>query len=119
MLGGPTLLQWISAADNIDPPLGRLKLLSWNVNGLGDRIKRGIVLQYLKRQTPDLVLLQETHIQGISYCALNRWGYKLQAHAGYTRGSRGVGILVRSALPFQVQKVTRDPLGRFVSVSGR
>ena len=35
-----------------------IKFLSWNVNGLGDKIKRGDVTQYIKRKGPDVVLLQ-------------------------------------------------------------
>lgn len=96
-----------------------LKVLSWNVNGLGNRIKRSIVLQYLHRHSPNVVLIQETHLKGQRYCALDRYGYKLVAHAGYSSGSRGVGILVKTATPLVVANISHDSLGRFVALSGR
>lgn len=43
--------------------LKKLKVLSWNVNGLGDRVKRSMVLQHIRRHSPDLILLQETHLK--------------------------------------------------------
>lgn len=65
------------------------KLLSWNVNVLGDKLKRCIVLQHIKRHSPGVVLLQESHLVGNTCKALNRWVYKLVAHSGFTTGSRG------------------------------
>lgn len=79
-----------------------INILSWNVNGLGDKVKRSIVLQYIKKQGPDVVLLQETHLMGFSCRAMNRSGYKLVVHAGFTAGSRGVGIMVKNTFPLSV-----------------
>ena len=94
------------------------KFLSWNVNGLGDKIKRGIVSKYIKRQGPDIVLLQETHMLGNMCKALDRGGYKMIAHSGFTRGSRGVGILVKKSLPLSVTRTWSDPRGRFIIITG-
>lgn len=96
-----------------------LRILSWNVNGLGDRIKRGIVLRFLRRHSPDIVLLQETHLIGNACQTLNRRGYRLVAHAGFTSGSRGAGILVRSSLPFAVDEVKLEDRGRCAVLTGR
>ena len=89
------------------------KFLSWNVNGLGDKIKRGIVSQYIKRLGPDVVLLQETHMLGNMCKALDRGGYKMIAYSGFTRGSRGVCILAKKSLPLTVNRKWSDPRGKF------
>ena len=94
------------------------KILSWNVNGLGDKIKRGIVTRYIKRIGPDIALLQETHMLGNAGKALDRNGYKMIAHSGFMRGSRGVGILSRKSSTLSVSKTWSDPRGRFIIISG-
>lgn len=91
----------------------KLSIMTWNVNGLGDQIKRGVVLQCLKRYSPDIILLQETHLMGNNCKALNCWGYKLLVHAGFTSGSRGTGILIRKNLTLIPKKTWADPQGRF------
>lgn len=42
---------------------GNLKLISWNVKGLGSFIKRGKVFKHLKSLSADIIFLQETHIK--------------------------------------------------------
>lgn len=67
-------------------PHSRLVIWSWNVNGMGNKIKQTIILQHLKRHLPDIVLLQETHLKGNKCKALDRFGYRLLAHSGFTSG---------------------------------
>ena len=76
----------------------RIKVLSWNVNGLGDKIKREVVSQFITQHSLDVVLLQETHMRGTALRALDRGGYRMAAHSGSTMGSRGVGILFKKTL---------------------
>lgn len=97
----------------------RLVVWSWNVNGLGNKIKRTIVLQHIKRHRPDIVLLQETHLMGNTYRALDRFGYRLIAHSGFTSGARGVGILLRTALPATLLDTWTDNMGGYVAVALR
>ena len=95
-----------------------VRVVTWNVNGLLDKIKRGAVLRYAKRLGADILLLQETHMLGTKLPFLARYGYTQVFHAGFSRGSRGVAILIRGSVPLVVTKVTRDRLGRYVLVSG-
>ena len=97
---------------------GFIKILTWNVNGLGDKVKRRVVTQYLKRHSPDIVLLQETHLKGNRYQALDRGGYQMRAHSGYTTGSRGVGILIKKTLPLVVRETYVDERGRYAAING-
>lgn len=97
----------------------KFRLLSWNVNGLGDKMKRGIVLQIIKRHAPEVVLLQETHLVGNTCRALDRWSYRLVVHSGFTTGSRGVGIMIRKSFAMSIEHTWVDNLGRYVAVTGK
>ena len=96
-----------------------IKILSWNVRGLGSKIKRGIVSQFIKRHDLDLILLQETHRKGTVFQAMDRKGYRMVAHAGYTTDARGVGILQKKTLPLIVQATHLDSLGRYAALTGQ
>ena len=37
-----------------------MKIMPWNVRGVGSLRKRGIIKDYLNRINPDIVMLQET-----------------------------------------------------------
>lgn len=102
--------------DTLSPSL---TVLTWNVNGLGDKIKRGLVLQHIKRQGPAIAMLQETHLTGTACSALDRWGYKMVIHSDFTTGSRGVGILISKKFPLIVMESRKDELGRFAAVTGQ
>ena len=44
----------------------KLKILSWNIRGANDRIKRKVIKALIRSQKVDLVCLQETKIQEMS-----------------------------------------------------
>ena len=67
-------------------------VVTWNVNALNDRIKRTAVVQFFKRQSSSVVLLQETHLLGMKCMFLGRYGYERVFHDGFTRG---VAILMK------------------------
>ena len=90
----------------------------WNVNGLLDKLKRGVVLRHAKRLGVDVLLLQETHLMGNKAPFLARFGFSQVFHAGFTRGSRGVAILVRSHVPLKVDSVSADRLRRYLMITG-
>ena len=98
------------------PLMAKTQILTWNVNGLLDCIKRGAVLRYLKRLCPEVVMLQETHLMGTKCGFLGRMGFDRVYHAGYTRGSRGVAILLKQTFPFIATGSRADPQGRFIAV---
>ena len=37
-----------------------MRIISWNVQGLGSKKKRSLVQSFLRSQDPDIVMLQET-----------------------------------------------------------
>lgn len=99
-------------------PDGEYAVMTWNVNGLGNKVKRGLVTRYLKRHRPDIIFLQETHLLGSTCSFLGRGCYTTLAPAGFTRGSRGVVILIRKSSPFHVTQTWVDSEGTYVAVRG-
>ena len=49
---------------------------------------------------------------------LGRYGYDRVYHAGFSRGSRGVAILLRRSFPLVVLGSRSDPMGRYVVIWG-
>ena len=92
--------------------------MTWNVNGLLDKIKKGAVLRAALRAEVDILLLQETHLLGNNTPFLARVGFGSAYHSGFVRGSRGVGILIRRWLKFQQARTWHDKMGRYVGVTG-
>jgi exodeoxyribonuclease III len=72
----------------------RLRIISWNVNGIRARMPR--IAELLRRERPDLVCLQETRCpyRHFPHRRLEELGYRAQHSPGRRRG--GVAILVRS-----------------------
>ena len=94
------------------------QIMTWNVNGLLDHIKRSALMRYLQGIGPAVALLQETHLLGTKCSFLERRGYDNVFHAGFTRGSRGAAILLHRSLPFTVTDSKSEPGVRFVAVWG-
>ncbi|KAJ1181483.1 hypothetical protein NDU88_006690 [Pleurodeles waltl] len=55
-----------------------------------DHIKRSVVLCFAKCKSPDVLLLQKTHLLGTRFLFLSRYGYGCVYLAAYSRGSHGV-----------------------------
>jgi len=72
----------------------RLRVISWNVNGIRARMPR--IAEMLRRERPDLVCLQETRCpyRHFPHKRLEDLGYRAQHSPGRHLG--GVAILVRS-----------------------
>jgi exodeoxyribonuclease III len=73
---------------------GRLRVISWNVNGIRARMPR--IAEMLRRERPDMVCLQETRcpFRHFPHQRLEQLGYRAQHSPGRRNG--GVAILVRS-----------------------
>lgn len=88
-----------------------IKISSWNVNGLGSRVKRRRVLSYLKQRNSDVVMLQETHhLEKDTARIHNKWiggAY----HNTFNQKKRGVSILFSKKVNAMVEKEFRDKDG--------
>lgn len=92
----------------------RIKVVSFNVNGLRSEQKRRSIFNYLKYFKADIILLQETH----STCEdetvwTNEWGAKVIFNHG-TNFSKGVAVLFQRGLPFKTDIIWRDLDGRYI-----
>ncbi len=69
----------------------KLKLLSWNVNGIRAQEKKGF-LDWLQKESPDILCVQETkaHIEQLSDALKNPNGYKSYFSSGEKKGYSGV-----------------------------
>lgn len=94
-----------------------LNFVSWNVGGLNTPVKRKKILTQLKRLNPDVIYLQETHWLIDKSCTLKAPWLDACYSADYTSKTRGVAILFKKGLSYQIQDKTIDPLGRFILLS--
>lgn len=94
--------------------MASLKLLTWNLRVMNDKIKRSAVFSFLKKQRADIMVLIETHIDGCLQMALKcpwvGWAY----HSAYTSHCRGVTVLIAKSIHFELQGSRIDPFGSFV-----
>ena len=91
-----------------------LKIISLNVRGLRDDAKRREVFNWLRRKKQSIYVLQEVH------CTENTkhlWSAELGYQAIFSScksNKAGVCLLFNNNLNLQIQKLHRDPLGRFI-----
>ena len=97
---------------------GTVKILRWNVKGLGNPVKRAKVLTHLKSLDSDIVLLQETHAKRSVQMVLRASWLGQVYQANFGAKARGVVILFRKNIPFIQNKTIADLNGRFLVVSG-
>lgn len=93
-----------------------LKIVSLNVNGIANAIKRKIIFSNLKAQKADVYLLQETHSTASSS---GLWSSELGGQIFYSHGSpnsKGVAILFDREAVFKVLLQVRDTEGRFIGM---
>lgn len=67
---------------------------------------------------PDVILIQETHMQDDSKLILNPRKYPTQFHAAGTSKSKGVSILLKNGISFCLKDRMQDDKGRFLFVKG-
>lgn len=95
-----------------------IRIVSWNVRGLGGQIKRSKVLSHLKTLSSDIIFLQETHLRIGDHTRLRKPWVGQVYHSSFNSRSRGTAILMHKRVMFLMEQVISDPEGRFVIVSG-
>lgn len=97
---------------------GDIKIVSLNVNGLRDNIKRKRLITLLRNLKSEVVLLQETHVKQNNNVILRDKAFPYQWHSNGSSKSRGTAILLHRTVQFQEDAVLRDKEGRYVAVRG-
>lgn len=92
-------------------------ILSWNVNGLNNPIKRSKMIAKVKRDRVNIVFLQETHMSALEHEKFKKLGFRNTFFSSYKNGrKRGVAVLISNLTPFEFVSEIRDKEGRFVLV---
>ncbi len=99
-------------------PVGALTFATWNANGMGSQVKRGKVFAHLKSLSADIIFLQETHIKPSDQCRLKSKWFSDVYQSTFSSEARGVAILLKKNVLFQLSDFTTDPAGRYLIVSG-
>lgn len=105
--------------DNVTNQQKSVSFISWNVKGLNNLVKRSKVFSHLKSLKPDVMFLQETHLNTNSQKRLGcKWIGQIY-HSRFNYKTRGTAILIRKGVPFEHSEVISDPNGRYVVVVGK
>ena len=94
-----------------------LTILTANVNGMRDGIKRAKYFNTFKSSNWDVILLQETHVQ---YADIRKWtkewGKPSFWNSGASNKTCGVGILINTTKLGSVLAEKRDVEGRVLNI---
>ena len=97
-----------------------VKIVSLNVKGISNPVKRSKILSKMKRENAQIVLLQETHLSVTEHEKMRRLGYTRAYYSSYKSGRRrGVIILISQKIPFEYISEISDKEGRYIMVTGK
>uniref|UniRef100_A0A8C0PXW2 RNA-directed DNA polymerase n=1 Tax=Canis lupus familiaris TaxID=9615 RepID=A0A8C0PXW2_CANLF len=95
-----------------------LSIVTLNVNGLNDPIKRRRVSDWIKKQDPSICCLQETHFRQKDTYSLKIKGWRTIYHSNGPQKKAGVTILISDKLKFTPKTVVRDEEGHYLILKG-
>ena len=95
-----------------------LSIVTLNVNGLNDPIKRCKVSDWIKKQDPSICYLQETHLRPKYTSSLKMKGWRTIYHSNGPQKKTGVAILVSDKLRFIPKTVVRNEEGHYIILKG-
>uniref|UniRef100_A0A8C0LND0 RNA-directed DNA polymerase n=1 Tax=Canis lupus dingo TaxID=286419 RepID=A0A8C0LND0_CANLU len=95
-----------------------LSIVTLNVNGLNDPIKRRRVSDWIKKQDPSICCLQETHFRQKDTYSLKIKGWRTIYHSNGPQKKAGVAILISDKLKFTPKTVVRDEEGHYIILQG-
>uniref|UniRef100_A0A8C0M2L8 RNA-directed DNA polymerase n=1 Tax=Canis lupus familiaris TaxID=9615 RepID=A0A8C0M2L8_CANLF len=95
-----------------------LSIVTLNVNGLNDPIKRRRVSDWVKKQDPSICCLQETHFRQKDTYSLKIKGWRTIYHSNGPQKKAGVAILISDKLKFTPKTVVRDEEGHYIILKG-
>ena len=95
-----------------------LSIVTLNVNGLNDAIKRRRVSDWIKKQDPSICCLQETRFIPKDTYSLKMKGWRTIYHSNGPQKKAGVAILISDKLEFMSKTVVRDEEGYYIILKG-
>lgn len=101
-------------------PKNRIKVASYNVNGVLNPIKRRKIISKMKREGVGVIMLQDTHLTDKEHGKLKRNGDNQIFSVSYQSGHwRGVAVIISGRISFEKISLTHDKEGRFIMVKGK
>lgn len=98
--------------------MSNTKIITLNVKGMNQVVKRCKILSMLKKGKVQVALLQETHLTDLEHLKLKcDWVGQIY-YSSFNSKSKWVAILIHKHLTFTLDKVIRDTEGRFVVITG-
>uniref|UniRef100_A0A8C0RR10 RNA-directed DNA polymerase n=1 Tax=Canis lupus familiaris TaxID=9615 RepID=A0A8C0RR10_CANLF len=95
-----------------------LSIVTLNVNGLNDPIKRHRISDWIKKQDPSICCLQETHFRQKDTYSLKIKGWRTIYHSNGPQKKAGVAILISDKLKFTPKTAVRDEEGHYIILKG-
>lgn len=100
--------------------LEEIRIVSLNVNGLGNPVKRSMAMNKLRKEKNEICLLQETHMSKIEHEKLKKFGFKKTYYNSYSNSrQRGLAILISNSTPFEPIREIKDKEGTYIMVIGK
>lgn len=97
-----------------------IKIMSLNVNGIGNPVKRAKIITKIKKEKTQIAFLQETHLSKTEHEKLKKFGFKNTYYSSnLNTRKRGVAILISNQIKFECQKEIKDKEGRYIIVRGK
>ena len=97
-----------------------MKVISFNINGALNPIKRSKILSKLKKERAQIALLQETHMSQSEHAKLKRMGFRHVFSSSDKSGhKRGVATLISNSVNYEHISTTSDDEGRFIKSTGK
>ena len=93
-------------------------MVTLNMNGLHDPIKRRRVSGWIKKQDPSICCLQETHFRPKDIYSLKMKCWRTIYHSNGPQKKAGVAILISDKLKFIPKTVVRDEEGHYIILKG-
>ena len=93
-------------------------IVTLNVNGLNETIKRQRVSDWIKKQNPTICCLQDTHFRHNNIYSLKIKGWSTMYHSNGPQKKAGVANLILDKLKFIPKTVVRDEEGHSIILKG-
>lgn len=91
-----------------------VKICTYNARGLRDFCKRKQLFLLLKHKEYDVIFIQESHLlDNELHLWRNQWGGEILCSNG-TSNSKGVLILFKRKLQYEIKNVIKDTNGRYL-----
>lgn len=99
--------------------MSELNIISLNVNGLNNRVKREKILLQMEKEKGDIICLQETHLQKQEHEKLKSKTKSQVYFSSYNSSQKGVAIIIKPQVGFEIENCVIDKEGRYVLVVGK